>query len=292
MIKSMTGYGRGEFIENDLTVTVEIKSVNHRFFECQIKAPRQFSFLEDKLKSYIQSRVNRGKLDVFVSYSFQGASNDTVEINEDAVKGYIDAFKTVSKKYKIKNDLTVATLARQDGIFSVSRKNIDEELATSTLLNAAQIAVDCFIEAREVEGEKLVADVLYRADNILSMVEKVEELSPKTVAEYKERLEKKIREVLDNKDIDDQRIITEVAIFADKVAVDEETVRLRTHIGHLKELLASGEVVGKKLDFIVQEMNREANTTGSKCQDVNVTKIVVDIKSEIEKIREQIQNIE
>ena len=144
----------------------------------------------------------------------------------------------------------------------------------------------------EVEGEKLVNDVLYRADNILSMVEKVEELSPKTVAEYKERLEKKIREVLDNKDIDDQRIVTEVAIFADKVAVDEETVRLRTHIDHLKELLASGDVVGKKLDFIVQEMNREANTTGSKCQDVNVTKIVVDIKSEIEKIREQIQNIE
>lgn len=292
MIKSMTGYGRGEFCQNELTVSVEIKSVNHRFFECQIKALRQFSFLEDKLKGYIQSRVNRGKLDVFVSYSFEGASNDTVEINEDVVKGYIDAFKTVSKKYKIKNDLTVSSLAKQDGIFSVSRKSIDEELATETLLKAAEIAVDSFIKAREVEGEKLVADVIFRADNILSMVEKVEELSPKTVAEYKERLERKIREVLENKDIDDQRIVTEVAIFADKVAVDEETVRLRTHIDHLKELLASGDVVGKKLDFIVQEMNREANTTGSKCQDVNVTKIVVDIKSEIEKIREQIQNIE
>ena len=292
MIKSMTAFGRAkaEGVEKD--ITVEIKSVNHRFFECQIKAPRQFSCLEDKLKSYIQSRVTRGKLDVFVSYSFDGASNDIVEINEDAVKGYIEAFKTVSKKYKIKNDLTVATLAKQDGIFSVSRKNIDEELAASVLLKAAEIAVDSFIKAREVEGEKLVADVIGRADNILSMVEKVEELSPKTVAEYKERLEKKIREVLENKDIDDQRIVTEVAIFADKVAVDEETVRLRTHIGHLKELLASGEVVGKKLDFIVQEMNREANTTGSKCQDVNVTKLVVDIKSEIEKIREQIQNIE
>lgn len=292
MVRSMTGYGRGEANDSNMSVTVELKSVNHRFFECSLRCPRQFSFLEDKLKSYIQSRVNRGKIDVFVSCDFGSLDSDAIEINEDFAKEYISAVRTLAKKFKLKNDFSVSRLAANPEVFKLSKAKIDEDAALMLVMDAAENAVNAFIEARETEGTRLKEDVSLRIASILNMVDKVEIASPQTELLYRERIEKKIKELLGSANIDEQRIITETAIFADHVAVNEETVRLRSHISHFTELIEQGGVIGKKLDFIVQEMNRETNTIGSKCQDIDISKIVVDMKSEIEKIREQIQNIE
>ena len=291
MVRSMTGYGRGEAAGADMSVTVEMKSVNHRFFECSLRCPRQFSFLEDKLKSYIQSRVSRGKIDVFVSCDFGGGS-DSIEINEDFAGEYISAVKSLAKKFKLKNDLAVSSVAANPDVFRVSKRKIDEDEAWRLVSEAAESAVNAFIIARETEGKRLADDVISRTKVILDNVALVEERSPETEKEYREKIEKKIKELLGTSEIDEQRIITETAIFADHIAVNEETVRLRSHISHLNELIEQGGVIGKKLDFIVQEMNRETNTIGSKCQDIEISRIVVDMKSEIEKIREQIQNIE
>ncbi|MBE6798694.1 MAG: YicC family protein [Ruminococcaceae bacterium] len=292
MVRSMTGYGRGEAADETLSITVELKSVNHRFFECSIRSPRQFSCFEDKLKSYFQSRIARGKVDVFVSCDFGASSPDKLVINEEFANDYIAALRALQKKYRLKNDISVMNVARNDGIFTVTKQRLDEEKAWEVLSRAAETAVDAFISARETEGKRLTDDVLSRADNILSKVALVEERSPETERLYRERIEKKIADLLGNADIDKTRIITETAIFADHIAVSEETVRLRSHIAHLKDLFNEGGVIGKKIDFIVQEMNRETNTIGSKCQDIEISKTVVDMKSEIEKIREQIQNIE
>lgn len=291
MVRSMTGYGRGEAKGSSMTVTVEMKSVNHRFFECTVKCPRQFAFLEDKLKGYLQSRISRGKIDVFVTYDATGSS-DTLEINEEFATECINNLKLFAKKNKIKNDISVSNLLKIDGVMSVTHKKLDEKEAEALGIEAAALACDAFINAREAEGARLKEDIISKVNNLLGYVQQVESLSPDTVREYRERLEQKMRELLDSANIDEQRLLTETAVFADKVAVDEETVRLRTHVSHLIDLLEEGGVIGKKLDFIVQEMNREANTTGSKCQNAEITKIVVDMKSEIEKIREQIQNIE
>lgn len=292
MVRSMTGYGRGEAANETLSVTVELKSVNHRFFECSIRCPRQFSCFEDKLKSYFQSRIARGKIDVFISCDFGSVGADKLVINEEFANDYISALRALQKKYHLKNDISVMSVANNDGIFTVTKQRLDEEKAWSVLSEAAALAVDAFISAREVEGKRLTDDVLSRADNILSKVALVEERSPETERLYRERIEKKVADLLGNADIDRSRIITETAIFADHIAVSEETVRLRSHIAHLKDLFNEGGVIGKKVDFIVQEMNRETNTIGSKCQDIEISKTVVDMKSEIEKIREQIQNIE
>lgn len=292
MVRSMTGYGRGEASDAELAITVELKSVNHRFFECSLRCPRQFSALEDKLKSYIQSRVARGKIDVFVSCDFKAENTDKLVVNEKFADEYIAALKALQKKYRLKNDISVMSIAENDSIFTVSRQKTDEEKVWSLLQFAASDAVDAFILARETEGKRLSDDVLSRCETILEKVAFVEERSPETEREYRERIERKIVELLGSADIDRQRIVTETAIFADHIAVSEETVRLRSHIAHLKELFDEGGVIGKKIDFIVQEMNRETNTIGSKCQDIEIAKTVVDMKSEIEKIREQIQNIE
>lgn len=292
MVRSMTGYGRGEAVGKSMTVTLEMKSVNHRFFECSVKCPRHFSFMEDKLKGYLQSRVSRGKIDVFVSYDLTDKAGESLEINESFASDCINTLKNFAKKYRIKNDISVSNLLKIDGILSVAHTSLDEEEVAELLIKAAEMACDAFIAAREAEGEKLKNDIVLKTESLLKNVEIVEKCSPETVREYRERLEQKIRELLDSANIDEQRLLTETAVFADKVAVDEETVRLRTHIAHLTDLLNEGGVIGKKLDFIVQEMNREANTTGSKCQNVDITKVVVEMKSEIEKIREQIQNIE
>ncbi len=292
MVRSMSGYGRGEAVGASMTLTVEMKSVNHRFFECSVKCPRQFAFLEDKLKGYLQSRIPRGKIDVFVTYDLNVGGSDTIEINEEFAAECIGNLKAFAKKYKIKNDISVSNLLRIDGVMSVSHKKIDEAEATELAMQAVSSACDAFINARETEGQMLKSDVIAKTDNLLKLVDIVEKHSPETVRDYRERLEHKVRELLDSTNIDEQRLLTETAIFADKVAVDEETVRLRTHVSHMLSLLDEGGVIGKKLDFIVQEMNREANTTGSKCQNVDITRVVVDMKSEIEKIREQIQNIE
>lgn len=294
MVKSMTGFGRCETVLNGREITVEIKSVNHRYFEFSCRTPRGYNFLDDKLKSYVNSRVSRGKIDVFVTI---GVSDDTpaeVTVNHQLVSGYLNAMKEISETYGINNDVSVVSLSRFPDVFTVHKAAEDEEQIIADVLSATQTALDSFIAMREAEGEKMKADILSRANTILSIVSEIEERSPQTVAEYENRLLEKIKQTLDNNDvdIDQQRILTEVAVFSDKVAVAEETVRLRSHFEQLSKFLEHNEPVGRKIDFIIQEMNREANTIGSKVQDAILAHKVVDIKSEIEKIREQVQNIE
>lgn len=292
MLRSMTGFGRANGLFGDLDITVEIKSVNHRYFEFGCRMPRAYQFIEEKLKSLCQQSISRGKVELSVFIDDNSESAVEVEINRPYAKAYIDALKKLSKEFGIKNDVKLSTLANNSEIFKVSHRQQPDEDAAEAVANVVTEAISSFIAMREVEGERLKTDVLSRAQNILEKVEFVESRSPETVKAYRERLEQKMKEVLENTNIDEQRLITETAIFADKVAVDEETVRLRSHIKQLQSLMESDGPVGKKLDFIVQEMNREANTIGSKCQDVEIAHTVVDVKAEIEKIREQIQNIE
>lgn len=292
MLRSMTGFGRAVEQISGLDITVEIKSVNHRYFEFSSRIPRAYQFLEEKLKSLCQQSIARGKCEVSVLIEDNNESSSAVEINHSFAKGYISALKQLAKDYKIKDDVKVSTVANHPEMFKVKRVTLDDEIISNAVLTIAGKAIESFISMREVEGEKLAKDVLSRTETILSKVEIIEKHSPETVKAYRERLEARIKELLADAKVDEQRLITETAIFADKVAVDEETVRLRSHIDQLRSLLKSDGSVGKKLDFIVQEMNRETNTIGSKAQDVEIAHIVVDIKSEIEKIREQIQNIE
>ncbi len=292
MVRSMTGYGRGTASDGNMTVTVELKSVNHRFFECSIKAPRQFSFFEDKLKSYLQSRIARGKVDVFLSFERGAVSTETVTVNEALAESVVNAMRSIAEKYNVSDDVSATAVAAVSGVLTVTSGQLDEEATGNIILSAASDAVDAFIAARETEGARLAADVISKSENILQFVEIVEKRSPETVVLYRERLENCIKELLQSASVDEQRVLTETALFADKIAVDEETVRLRSHIAHLNEMFKAAGSIGKKLDFIVQEMNRETNTIGSKCQDIDISRVVVDMKSEIEKIREQIQNIE
>ena len=294
MVKSMTGFGRCETEINGRAITVEIKSVNHRYFEFSCRVTRGYGFLEDKLKAFVNSRVARGKIDMFVSV---GAADDVpceVAVNHSLVSGYLAAMKEISDAYGIENDASVVSISRFPDVFTVSKAAVDEEQLTADVLSAAGQALDSFIAMREAEGERMKADILGRAQTILGIVSEIEERSPQTVTEYETRLLDRIRQTLENLsvEVDEQRILTEVAVFADKVAVAEETVRLRSHFEQLSEFLERNEPVGRKIDFIIQEMNREANTIGSKVQDAVLAHKVVDIKSEIEKIREQVQNIE
>lgn len=292
MVRSMTGFGRAEKVFGGMEVTVEIKSVNHRYFEFSSRVPRNYAFLEEKLKSFLKEKVSRGKVEVYVTIN--NSNDDAVEIEVDRffTDGYVKALKSLAKLYGVKNDITASVIARNSDVFSVKKKSVDEEAVTNAVLETTADAVTAFISMREVEGAKLKEDVLNRTDFILDKVSFVEKRSPETVKQYKDRLYEKIKELLSDAQVDEQRLITETAIFADKVAVAEETVRLRSHIAQLTELLNSDEAVGRKLDFLIQEMNREANTIGSKAQDIDIAHTVVDIKSEIEKIREQIQNVE
>ncbi len=290
----MTGFGRCEAEINGREISVEIKSVNHRYFEFSCRTPRGYNFLDDKLKSFVNSKVSRGKIDMFVSI---GACDDTpaeVTINHNLVSGYLSAMKEISETYGIENDATVISISRFPEVFTVHKAAEDEEQIIADVLSVAQTAVDSFISMREAEGEKMKADILSRANTILSIVSEIEERSPQTVKEYENRLLERIRQTLSDNgvNIDEQRVLTEVAVFADKVAVAEETVRLRSHFEQLNKFLEHNEPIGRKIDFIIQEMNREANTIGSKVQDAVLAHKVVDIKSEIEKIREQVQNIE
>ncbi|MBQ3052340.1 MAG: YicC family protein [Clostridia bacterium] len=292
MIKSMTGFGRAKEQINNLDITVEIKSVNHRYFEFSSRMPRAYQFLEEKLKSACHQSITRGKVELSLIIEDNSESSSVVEINRPFAKGYIAALKQLAKDFKIKDDVKVSTVALNPEIFKIKRQSLEDEEVTQAVLAVTNQAIESFIAMREIEGEKLAADILSRAQAILSKVSLIEERSPETVKAYRERLEAKIKELLADAKVDEQRLITETALFADKVAVDEETVRLRSHIDQLSNLLKENSAVGKKLDFIVQEMNRETNTIGSKCQDVDISHTVVDIKSEIEKIREQVQNIE
>lgn len=294
MIKSMTGFGRCEAEINGREITVEIKSVNHRYFEFSCRTPRGYGFLDDKLKSYVNSRVSRGKIDMFVTIGANDEAPSQVTVNHQLVSGYINAIKEISDTYGVENDVTVVSLSRFPDVFTVHKPAEDEEQITNDVLSVAKTALDSFISMRETEGEKMKADILSRANTILSIVGEIEERSPQTVAEYEERLLERIKQTLEDYEveIDEQRVLTEVAVFSDKVAVAEETVRLRSHFEQLEKFLEYDEPVGRKIDFIIQEMNREANTIGSKVQDAVLAHKVVDIKSEIEKIREQVQNIE
>ena len=292
MVKSMTGYGRCEETVGGRRITVELKSVNHKYFEFSPRVTRGYGFLEDKLKSYVQSRVARGKIDLFLSIETLEDADVVVSVNHSLAAGYIAALREITERYKLPDTVTVNSLSRYSDIFSVHKAPEDEEAIWAAVQPVAEKAVDAFIAMRETEGSRLYEDVMARAAVILELVGKIEARSPETVKAYRERLEMKLREVLSDTAIDEQRILTEAAIFSDKVAVAEETVRLRSHFEQLKSLLGAEEPSGRKMDFLVQEMNRETNTIGSKASDSQIAYMVVDIKAEIEKIREQIQNIE
>ena len=293
MIKSMTGYGRAEATLSGKEITVELKSVNHKYFEFSCRTSRGYAFLEEKLKSYVGSRVSRGKVDMYVSVISTGESEDTtVSVNQSLAGSYLKALTEICDTYGVQNDVTATTVARFPDVLTVHKAPENEEQVLEDVLAVTKEAVDKFIAMREVEGERLYADVMSRAKTILGIVEIIEERSPVIVEEYEKRLEARIQELVGNDTFDRQRVLTEVAIFADKVAVSEETVRLRSHFDQLDSIMTATGAIGRKLDFLVQEMNREANTIGSKVQDAKLAHQVVNIKSEIEKIREQIQNIE
>lgn len=292
MTKSMTGYGRAQKILGGRDILVEIRSVNHRYYEYSSRIPRAYSYIDEKLKALIKTLVSRGKVEISVTINNIEVKDSEISINKDVAEGYVNALRSVSGELGLKDDLVLSKLIKLPEIFVVQKAPDNQEQIWTDISEVANEALQNFVEMRQTEGEKLKSDIISKADFILEMVSQIEEISPQTVENYRNRLYQKIYEVLDGKDVDEQRIVTEAALFAEKIAVDEETVRLRSHISQLKSMFESDEPVGRKLDFIVQEINREVNTIGSKAQDLNITKIVVDMKAEIEKIREQIQNIE
>mgnify|MGYP001119192192 FL=1 len=292
MIKSMTGYGKSEQTIDSLNVTVEIKSVNHRYFEFSARVPREYGFLEEKLKKYCNSLITRGKVECYVSVEDLEEREMEVNVNETLAAGYVKALKELSERFGLKGDISAVTLSRYPDVITLHKASEDEERIWNAVKTVAETAVSKFIEMRETEGSKLRGDILSRADYIIECVEFIEGRSPETVREYNEKLKQRMKELLGDAAVDEQRLLNEAAIYADKIAVDEETVRLRSHISQLREFMNSSEAIGRKLDFLVQEINREANTIGSKAQDVDIAKKVIAIKAEVEKIREQVQNIE
>ncbi len=292
MIKSMTGYGKSEQTIDSLNVTVEIKSVNHRYFEFSARVPREYGFLEEKLKKYCNSLITRGKVECYVSVEDLEEREMEVNVNKTLAAGYVKALKELSERFGLKDDISAVTLSRYPDVITLHKASEDEERIWNAVKTVAETAVSKFIEMRETEGSKLKGDILSRADYIIECVEFIEGRSPETVREYNEKLKQRMKELLGDASVDEQRLLNEAAIYADKIAVDEETVRLRSHISQLREFMNSNEAIGRKLDFLVQEINREANTIGSKAQDVDIAKKVIAIKAEVEKIREQVQNIE
>ena len=292
MLKSMTGYGRSEMTVGGRHIIFEIKSVNHKYFEFNSRISRGYLFLEDKLKAYLQGKLSRGKVDVFLQIETLEDADAQVQVNHSLAAGYYAALRALRERYSLPDEPTLALLTRYGEIFSVHRAPENEEEIWQAVQQAAEPAVESFLRMREAEGARLREDILSKAQRILELVGQVEQETPQTVKEYQERLEAKIQELLGDAHFDEQRVLTEVAVFADKVAVDEETVRLRSHFQQLEKLIDSQEPVGRKIDFLVQEMNREANTIGSKSVNSRIAYLVVDIKSEIEKIREQVQNVE
>ena len=292
MIKSMTGYGSAKGAAEDLEITVEVKSVNNRYLDTSVRMPRSFLFAEDAVKSAVQRHISRGKVDVFVSVDASAADNMTVKINEPLLRGYLEAIRHISDSYDLENDLTAVSVSRFPDILTVEKKDLDADSISAGITAVAEKALDDFDAMRLREGEKLCSDVLSRLETIEALVSTVEREAPKTVEEYRNRLREKMAELLGTAGIDENRILSEAAVFADHIAVDEETVRLRSHISQLRTMLSGRSPIGRKIDFLIQEFNREANTIGSKCQNSDIAHVVVDLKSEIEKIREQIQNIE
>ena len=292
MLRSMTGYGRSQKILHGRDITVEIRSVNHRYYEYSSRIPRTYSYIDDKLKTLLKSGISRGKVEVAVTINNIESKDTEIALNKGVAEGYVRALRSVADELQLKDDLSLSKLIKLPDVFCVQKTPDNEEEIWNDVAETASEALDKFVSMRELEGERLKCDILAKADLILTKVGMIEELSPQTVENYRNRLYQNLQEVLEGKDIDEQRIVTEATLFSEKIAVDEETVRLRSHISQLKTMLDSDETIGRKLDFIVQEMNRETNTIGSKAQDISITRIVVDVKAEIEKIREQIQNIE
>ncbi len=292
MIKSMTGFGRATKELDGYVITVEIKSVNHRYFEFSSRIPRQYGFLDDKLKSYINSKVSRGKVDCFVTIEALNTDSAEVVVNNTLASAYVAALKEMAKKYGIKQDFGVSTLSRFQDVLIVKKADEDEEKLWGYVKAVCDEAIEKFVQMRTIEGEKMRDDIYSRGQYIIDCVSFIEERSPQTVKEYNDKLIERVHDLIGDAALDEARVIQEVAIYADKVAVAEETVRLRSHIDQLNSFIDADEPVGRKMDFLVQEINREANTIGSKANDVDIARKVVDIKAEVEKIREQIQNIE
>lgn len=292
MIRSMTGFGRAREIIDGRDVLVEIRSVNHRYFEFSAKLPRSYHYLEDKLKHLIQEKTSRGKIEVLLSVYNVAGKETQISVNKPVVENYVTALRDIMIEMELTDDLSLSDVFRMTDAFNVLKADIDEDEIWRGVASVAAEALDKFIQMRENEGRRIKADLLDKIALIEAKTTEVEAISPETTGNYRKRLYDKMTEILENAQVDEQRILLESAIFAEKTAVDEETVRLRSHIAQLREMLDAEDIVGRKLDFLVQEVNREINTIGSKAQDLRITKIVVDLKSELEKIREQIQNIE
>ena len=292
MIKSMTGYGRAVETVNGREFTVEIRSVNNRYLDCSVRLPRMVSFAEDAVKQAVKASVSRGKVDVFISVRTEGGDEAQISLNTGILEGYLAAMRKMVEQYGVADDISASAVARLPEVFVVEKPQVDEEQLAKDLLSVVGKALAGYDAMRTTEGEALDRDLRSRGQTILDFVAQVEAGNAQTTLDYRARLEAKLREVLENTNIDESRILTEAAIFADKVAVDEETVRLRSHLKQMNTMLSGGGAIGRKLDFLLQEMNRESNTIGSKCTDVKLARIVVDIKAELEKIREQTQNIE
>ncbi len=292
MIKSMTGYGRAVQTVNGREFTVEVRSVNNRYLDCTVKLPRMVSFAEDAVKQAVKAAISRGKVDVYITIKADGELDTKITLNTAVLDGYLSAMRQMVSEHGIRDDISVSTVSRLPDIFTVEKPQVDEEQLKADLLSVVAAALEGYDAFRCTEGAALDADLRSRGNTILELVAQVEAGNSQTVIDYRAKLYSKLKEVLANTAIDEGRILTEAAIFADKVAVDEETVRLRSHLEQMNTMLTAGGAMGRKLDFLLQEMNREANTIGSKCTDVRLARIVVDIKAELEKIREQTQNIE
>ena len=292
LIKSMTGYGRAVETVNGREFTVEIRSVNNRYLDCSVRLPRLLSFAEDSVKQAVKQSVSRAKVDVFISVRSEDGEEVSVSLNRGVLEGYLAAMRQMVSDYGVRDDISVSTVSKMPEVFTVERPEVDEDQLQADLLQVVKAALAGYDAMRTTEGQALDKDLRTRGETILELVAQVEKGNAQTVIDYRARLEAKLQEVLANTAIDESRILTEAAIFADKVAVDEETVRLRSHLEQMNAMLTGGGAIGRKLDFLLQEMNREANTIGSKCTDVRLARIVVDIKAELEKIREQTQNIE
>ena len=292
MVKSMTGYGRARQTLHGRDITVEVRSVNNRYLDCTVKVPRTYIFAEDSVKSRVQKAVSRGKVDVFITIDATGADETVVAVNEPLARGYYEALTKIRDMFSLEGELTAAVLAKFPDVLTVTKAEEDLESVAGDICAVLDEALEAYNAMRSVEGVKLCEDIAGRVTTIETVVGKVEERSPQTVAAYREKLTARMQEVLQSTTIDESRILTEAAIFADKIAVDEETVRLRSHIAQLRTMLKSDQPVGRKLDFLIQEVNRECNTIGSKCNDLTIAQDVVNMKAEVEKIREQVQNIE
>lgn len=292
MIKSMTGYGSATKSYDEYTINVEVKSVNNRYLDYNVRAYKHYSFLEEMVREVLPSKISRGKVDIFIQFENIKQDDKVITINENVAKGYYDALNNLSEMFSIPNDVTVSRLAHFQDIFTIEKKETDKEKITNDVKEVLIMALDDHSANRAREGERLKVFFDESIAKLRELEVIVNERSPETVKEYKDRIEERIREMLDDVKYDEARLLTEVAIFADKVNVTEETVRFESHLKEFESLLLSTEPVGRKLDFTIQELNREANTTGSKCNDLTIGKVVVDIKAEIEKIREQVQNIE